>query len=257
MACRSRPSCSTCSRTGPSRAWAATRRSSADVRIVAATNRELRALVERGEFREDLYYRLCVVNIRVPALRDRPDEIPVLIRQFLDPYALRDQRPRPRPSAETMERLLRHRWPGNVRELENVIRQIVLLGEDARLLDGLLMVSPLAGRGRRATPPRSAAAAPGCRALRCGGAGLAVVAERARQGAERQAIERALSARAGGARRRRACSRSATAPSAPDAGVTAWAPGFAWEPTDAALPPLRRARDDPRAGDVGEHRARS
>ena len=72
------------------------------------------------------------MNIRVPALRDRPDEIPVLIRQFLDTYALRDRRPRPRLSAETMERLLRYHWPGNVRELENVIRQIVLLGEDAR-----------------------------------------------------------------------------------------------------------------------------
>jgi len=166
----------------------------ADVRIIAATNRELRALVERGGFREDLYYRLCVVNIRLPALRDRPDEIPVLIRQFLDTFALRDGRPRPRPSAETMERLLRHRWPGNVRELENVIRQVVLLGEDAEVLDRLLMAPPLT----RPSGPRDAAAiappppAPGSAPSDAEELGLAAVAERARQGAERQAIERGL-----------------------------------------------------------------
>ena len=165
-----------------------------DVRIVAATNREPRTLVERGEFREDLYYRLCVVNIRVPALRDRPDEIPVLIRQFLDTYALRDQRPRPRLSAETMERLVRYHWPGNVRELENVVRQIVLLGEDAHLLDGLLMPAAPAVRAPTseevtvgAAPPPAAPASSDAEEL-----GLAVVAERARQEAERQAIERAL-----------------------------------------------------------------
>ena len=139
------------------------------MRIVAATNREPRALVERGEFREDLYYRLCVVSIRVPPLRDRPDEIPVLIRQFLDTYALRDQRPRPRPSAATMDRLLRYHWPGNVRELENVIRQIVLLGEDARLLDSLLMPATPApirrrSRSRRRLPLRA-------HIVRCGGGG--------------------------------------------------------------------------------------
>jgi transcriptional regulator with PAS, ATPase and Fis domain len=167
----------------------------ADVRIVAATNRELRQLVERGGFREDLYYRLCVVNIRLPALRDRPDEIPVLIRQFLDTYALRDGRPRPRPSAETMERLLRHRWPGNVRELENVIRQIVLLGESPEVLDSLL-ATPLATRQpevRTAVAPAAPTApAAGPAISEAEQLGLAVIAERARQEAERRAIERAL-----------------------------------------------------------------
>jgi two-component system, NtrC family, response regulator AtoC len=164
----------------------------ADVRIVAATNRELRTLVQRGEFREDLYYRLCVVSIRLPALRDRPDEVPVLIRQFLDVYALRDERARPRPSAKTMERLLRYQWPGNVRELENVIRQIVLLGDDVAVLENLLAAPrheampgdvPLTG----ASGPESPRAADGAEEL-----GLAAVAGRARQEAERQAIERAL-----------------------------------------------------------------
>jgi two-component system, NtrC family, response regulator AtoC len=167
-----------------------------DVRIVAATNRDLRTLVQRGEFREDLYYRLCVVNIRVPALRDRADEIPILIRQFLDVYALRDGRPRPQPSAETMDRLQRYRWPGNVRELENVIRQVVLLGDDVAVPDNLLAAprpAPLddvvpgdalptgAGTPGASRPPSDAEEL-----------GLAAVAARARHEAERQAIERAL-----------------------------------------------------------------
>jgi transcriptional regulator with PAS, ATPase and Fis domain len=172
----------------------------ADVRIVAATNRELRQFVERGGFREDLYYRLCVVNIRLPALRDRPDEIPVLIRQFLDTYALRDGRTRPRLSAETMERLLRHRWPGNVRELENAVRQIVLLGESPEVLDGLL-ATPLAIRQTEARTAAAAVAAPPAAPAPPASSpapseaeelGLAVIAERARQEAERRAIERAL-----------------------------------------------------------------
>src|SRR5262245_10534251 len=196
----------------------------ADVRVVAATNRDLRGLVERGEFREDLYYRLCVVNIRVPALRDRPDEIPVLIGQFLESCAARDQVPRRELSAETVERLLRHHWPGNVRELENAIRQIVILGEDDCLLDTLLMrsrpevrppVMPLPeATPQRATSPREAMRVPFMPAssempvpfaeampapdlLHVLGAeaqdvGLAVIGERARQQAEREAIHRAL-----------------------------------------------------------------
>jgi transcriptional regulator with PAS, ATPase and Fis domain len=167
----------------------------ADVRIVAATNRELRALVERGGFREDLYYRLCVVNIRLPALRDRPDEIPVLIRQFLDTYALRDGRPRPRLSPDTTGRLLRHPWPGNVRELENAIRQIVLLGEGSELLDSLLAASlPIRRTEAHAVPAAEGVVTPvaGPVSSEAEELGLAVIAERARQGAERQAIERAL-----------------------------------------------------------------
>lgn len=166
----------------------------ADVRIVAATNRELRALVDRGGFREDLYYRLCVVNIRVPALRDRADEIPILIRQFLDTFALRDGRPRLRPSAETMERLLRYHWPGNVRELENAVRQLIILGETADVLANLLPVSLPAPRPEAvdaATAERApVAVAPA--PVDAEELGLTALAERTRQQAERQAIERAL-----------------------------------------------------------------
>jgi two-component system response regulator AtoC len=166
----------------------------ADVRIVAATNRDVRAFAERGEFREDLYYRLSVVNIRLAALRERPDEIPVLIRQFLDTFALRDGRARPRLSAETLERLTAYHWPGNVRELENVVRQLVLLGEDAGVLDNLLAARPLASRSEPPTPePRAVSTSPPPGTLTAGeDLGLSAIAERARQGAERHAIERAL-----------------------------------------------------------------
>jgi DNA-binding NtrC family response regulator len=143
--------------------------------------------VERREFREDLFYRLCVVNVRVPALRERPDEIPVLIRQFLDTFALRDGRPRPRPTPEMMARLVRHSWPGNVRELENTIRQVVLLGADSGVLDNLLTVSAPASW---AEAPEAPAAAPAPTDVE--EVGLAAIAERARRQAERQAIERAL-----------------------------------------------------------------
>jgi two-component system response regulator AtoC len=162
-----------------------------NVRIVAATNRDLRSQVQRGEFREDLYYRLCVVNIRVPALRERPDEIPVLIRQFLDTFALRDNRPRPRLSAETMQRLTSYPWRGNVRELENVIRQLVLLGEDSGVLDNLLAAAPPLRHEAAAPAPGPVAAAPPPPAPG-DELGLTAIAERARQDAERRAIERVL-----------------------------------------------------------------
>jgi two-component system, NtrC family, response regulator AtoC len=126
-------------------------------------------------------------------LRDRPDEIPVLIRQFLDTFALRDGRPRPRLSAETMQRLTGYHWPGNVRELENIVRQLVLLGEDAGVLDNLLASRrPMA---RTESPVREADVAPSLPPSPAPASeelGLAAIAERARQGAERHAIERAL-----------------------------------------------------------------
>ncbi|MGH7331577.1 MAG: sigma-54 interaction domain-containing protein [Candidatus Rokuibacteriota bacterium] len=166
----------------------------ADVRIVAATNRDLRTLAERAEFREDLYYRLSVVNIRLAALRERPDEISALIRQFLDTFALRDGRARPRLSAETLQRLTSYHWPGNVRELENIIRQLVLLGENAGILDNLLAARPAVSRPEPPDPepravPRNPAPGPPAESENLG---LSAIAERARQGAERHAIERAL-----------------------------------------------------------------
>src|SRR5262249_24351424 len=103
-----------------------------DVRILAATNRDLEHALARGDFREDLYYRLNVVEISVPPLRERQEEILVLATRFLERFNRQYQRTK-ELSAQTRARLLEHSWRGNVPELENVIRRIVLLqdGEQA------------------------------------------------------------------------------------------------------------------------------
>jgi len=100
-----------------------------NVRVIAATNKDLRLLVEKGSFREDLYFRLNVININVPALREREDDIPLLISHFLDKYSA-DQRSGPLHfSDEALDVLKKHHWPGNVRELENLIQRLVVMNE--------------------------------------------------------------------------------------------------------------------------------
>ncbi len=103
----------------------------ADVRVVCATHRDLRALVKEGRFREDLYYRARVVEIVLPPLRARgPEEIEQLARHFADMYARRYARPEPRFTPEALERLRKHRWPGNVRELEHWVEGALVLAPD-------------------------------------------------------------------------------------------------------------------------------
>ncbi|MDE2462958.1 MAG: nitrogen regulation protein NR(I), partial [Alphaproteobacteria bacterium] len=97
-----------------------------DVRIIAATNRDLRQLIAQGLFREDLYYRLNVVPLRLPPLRERAEDIPDLVRHFLR-KAEEENLPPKRLDADALEFLKRYRWPGNVRELENVIRRLAVL----------------------------------------------------------------------------------------------------------------------------------
>ncbi len=104
-----------------------------DVRVVCATNRDLRECVERREFREDLYYRLNVVNIRTPALRERREDIPILTRYFLHKYAEKYGRARTEVSDQLMAYFLSYDWPGNVRELENLVKRLVIL-DDERFL---------------------------------------------------------------------------------------------------------------------------
>ncbi len=98
-----------------------------DVRVVAASNEELKAKVERGEFREDLYYRLNVIPIYVPPLRERRSDIPLLAAHFVAKYAHRNVLPPKEISQEAMRTLMRHDWPGNVRELENVIEYATVM----------------------------------------------------------------------------------------------------------------------------------
>jgi two-component system nitrogen regulation response regulator GlnG len=98
----------------------------ADVRIIAATHRDLRALIAQGQFREDLYYRLNVVPIRVPPLRERTEDIPALVRHFMT-QAMASGLPGKAIDSTAMQRLQGHRWPGNVRELENLVRRLCAL----------------------------------------------------------------------------------------------------------------------------------
>jgi DNA-binding NtrC family response regulator len=105
-----------------------------DVRIIAATNRDLEAMMRAGTFREDLYYRLQVIELHIPPLRDRREEIPQLIEFFLVKYSERYGRPLKRPSDPLREALLNYQWPGNVRELENVIKRFVILQDEGLVL---------------------------------------------------------------------------------------------------------------------------
>ena len=99
----------------------------ADLRLVAATNRELHELVREGKFREDLYYRLNVVQIRVPPLRERKEDIPLLASAFLKEIGQRDDKPLRPLSADAMQSLMNYDWPGNVRELKGAIDSGVTL----------------------------------------------------------------------------------------------------------------------------------
>jgi two-component system response regulator AtoC len=113
------------------------KRVTVDVRIVAATNRDLEAMLRRSEFREDLYYRLKVIEIVVPPLRQRHDEIPELIEFFVCKYSKRYNRPMPSLAPALLEALQHYGWPGNIRELENVIKRFVILQDEALLLRDL------------------------------------------------------------------------------------------------------------------------
>ncbi|MBA2664741.1 MAG: sigma-54-dependent Fis family transcriptional regulator [Bradymonadaceae bacterium] len=102
---------------------------SVDVRIIAATNRNLEDEVKSGRFREDLYYRLNVINIKMPALRSRRSDIPLLVRHFATHYAAENEKRITEISPEAMNFLTQYDWPGNVRELENIIERAVVLAE--------------------------------------------------------------------------------------------------------------------------------
>ncbi len=98
-----------------------------DVRIVAATNRNLQHEIREGNFREDLFYRFAVIRVQLPPLRERPEDIPLLVEHFLEDANERTGRDDVDVSYKTMEKLKRHRWPGNVRELKNFVERAVLL----------------------------------------------------------------------------------------------------------------------------------
>ncbi|HKA53947.1 MAG TPA: sigma 54-interacting transcriptional regulator, partial [Candidatus Binatia bacterium] len=129
-----------------------------DVRLIAATNRDLTRSIAEGTFRQDLYYRLNVFPIRLPSLRERAEDIPLLVHYFVARYAAKIGRPITRVPAEVMRRLTAYAWPGNVRELENVIERAVILspGPDLTLGPETLPASPAGTPVNRVIRPGTA-----------------------------------------------------------------------------------------------------
>lgn len=116
-----------------------------DVRIIAATNVDLGQLVQEGRFREDLYYRLNVINIQLPPLRDRREDIPLISEYFIKKYCEENEKPHYRLSSDALKSLMDYHWPGNVRELENVIERAVVLAQTETIDRSLLpevVISP-------------------------------------------------------------------------------------------------------------------
>ena len=170
------------------------KRISVDARIIAATNKDLAALIRDGRFREDLFYRLNVVSLDLPPLRDRQGDIPLLVEHFLVKYGERYTRAPIVLSPETTHALQSWDWPGNVRELENTVNQIVLLGEKS-------FMAP--GRPGALRPPRPGStdgertARPGLEENQGEGGGLKDGLERLARQYERQRIEASLLRNAG------------------------------------------------------------
>jgi two-component system, NtrC family, response regulator AtoC len=154
-----------------------------DVRVIAATNKDLTKCVEAGTFREDLYYRLNVVNICVPPLRQRREEVPVLLEYFLEKYSTQYARPVRPVSPATLERFLDYQWPGNIRELENLVKRIVVLGREDWVASELVNPAP---------PPEPAEAAPTADTASGDERSLRAIAERAVREAESAALREAL-----------------------------------------------------------------
>jgi two-component system, NtrC family, response regulator AtoC len=120
------------------------------VRVLAATNVEVQEAMKSGRLREDLYYRLSVLSINVPPLRERTTEIPLLFRHFLNKYSEKFRKETPNPSQHLIEAAIRYAWPGNLRELENFIKRYVILEDDEGSLRELVEMAD----ARQRTSPR-------------------------------------------------------------------------------------------------------
>jgi transcriptional regulator with PAS, ATPase and Fis domain len=105
----------------------------ADFRVIAATNRDLDAAIKKGIFRQDLYYRLNVISFRMPALRERKEDIPLLADHFLNRFSQEINKPMDGISRDAMDELMLYDWPGNVRELENAVERAVVVGKNRKI----------------------------------------------------------------------------------------------------------------------------
>jgi len=167
----------------------ASRAEKVDVRVVAATHRDLSAMVQDRTFREDLFFRLAVIPIRIPSLAERYVDIPALVSRFLRTHAAANGRPSLRMSPDAIEAMAAASWPGNVRELQNVIERLVVFadGDELGAAEVNAQLSARPDAARSSTTPSTPAPA------------SAATLGRAREGAERDAVKGALS-RAGGNR---------------------------------------------------------
>ena len=120
-----------------------------DVRVLAATNKDLEKEMEEGRFRQDLYYRLNVIPLRIPPLRDRKEDISLLVAQFIEDFALKEGEPEKEVTDEVLAVLMKHNWPGNVRELKNIIERLVIM-TPARVISKFDLF-PLFGEGKQET----------------------------------------------------------------------------------------------------------
>lgn len=170
-----------------------------DVRVIAATNKQLERAVEEGVFREDLFYRLNVVTIHIPPLRERREEIPVFLEYFLSKYSEYYGKKPPMFSEYAMARMMEYAWPGNIRELENLVKRYVIVGNEAQIIRELSTHKPIVSS--LSAPPAAVAvpavAEPGGSAAGNGAdepetPSLLEIGRRAAMQAEREAIERVM-----------------------------------------------------------------
>ena len=173
-----------------------------DVRVLSATNKPLERAVEQGLFREDLFYRLNVVNIHLPPLRERREEIPLFLDYFLRKYSEHYGKQPPPFSDYALSRILEYTWPGNIRELENLVKRYVIVGNEAQIIRELSTHKPIMSSiwsPRPAERTVEPAAAPAVVAFLTPGSNepletpsLLEIGKRAAMQAEREAIERVL-----------------------------------------------------------------
>jgi len=163
-----------------------------DARILAATNRDLEVAVAEGSFREDLYYRLNVVTIQIPPLRERRDAIPLLVDHFLRKYNEQYKKDVKQLSPQTMEVIMGYAWPGNVRELENMVKRMVVLENESTVLEEIAHRDVARAEARGEEP--DALDLDGLEAELANGRGvdLKALSKRAAQMAEKRVIERVL-----------------------------------------------------------------
>jgi len=171
-----------------------------DVRVLSATNKPLERAVEEGVFREDLFYRLNVVSIHIPPLRERREEVPVFLEYFLEKYSAHYGKQPSMFSEYAVARMMEYAWPGNIRELENLVKRYVIVGNEAQIIRELSthkpIVSSLATPQAPTTPSAIATPAPVVPAVIQSGdlemPSLLEIGKRAAMQAEREAIERVL-----------------------------------------------------------------